>query len=230
MRWTISKALEKIDEHWEKSLLTDAAIPDLIDALNDPKRGIRLAATKTIGRIGLNAREAIPNLVRLLHDQDDEIRKEAAWTLSRMGPKASEAIPSLVKMLKDENKNIRVYAAKSLHAINPQWQLTGTVQEAVPELVESLNKSKDLSARVDAARALGKIGEQAKGAVPDLIAALRDPSPVMICESVKSLGAHRGGLTEGDSRFFSCFKTGRLVHSKSRNRGALSVRTRDAVG
>src|SRR5207245_4178811 len=54
--------------------------------------------------------------------------------------------------------------------------------------IASLMKEKDdLDIRIQAARAIGFIGKQAKSKVPDLIAALQDPEPLMVWQALWSL-------------------------------------------
>jgi hypothetical protein len=76
-----------------------AAVPALVQTLQDPDPAVRLTAVEVLGRMGADARDAVPHLVRLLDDPNLAVRKAAARTLGRIGPAAHEAVPALMKSL-----------------------------------------------------------------------------------------------------------------------------------
>jgi hypothetical protein len=76
-----------------------AAVPALVESLQDPDAAARLKAVEVLGRMGADAKDAVPQLVRLLDDPDLNVRKAAARTLGRIGPAAQQAVPALMKSL-----------------------------------------------------------------------------------------------------------------------------------
>jgi HEAT repeat protein len=76
-----------------------AAVPALVESLQNPDAAVRLKAIEVLGRMGADAKDAVPHLIRLLDDPDLNVRKAAARTLGRIGPAAQQAVPSLMKTL-----------------------------------------------------------------------------------------------------------------------------------
>jgi HEAT repeat protein len=76
-----------------------AAVPALIQALQNPDVSVRRKAVEVLGRVGPDAKDAVPELVKLLDDPDEDVRKSAARTLGRIGPPAQDAVPALVRTL-----------------------------------------------------------------------------------------------------------------------------------
>jgi HEAT repeat protein len=70
--------------------LSEAAIPALLDALEDPDAAVRWQAAKILG--GLRAPEVAPYLVNTLEDDDFGVRWLAADGLIAMGPACLEAL------------------------------------------------------------------------------------------------------------------------------------------
>jgi hypothetical protein len=76
-----------------------AAVPDLVQALQNPDANVRLKGVAVLGRMGSEAAAAVPQLVMLLDDSDVEVRKAAARTLGQIGPPAKDAVPALMRTL-----------------------------------------------------------------------------------------------------------------------------------
>jgi hypothetical protein len=76
-----------------------AAVPDLVQALQNPDADVRLKAVAVLGRMGSDAAAAVPQLIPLLNDPDVDVRKAAARTLGQIGPPAKDAVPALVRTL-----------------------------------------------------------------------------------------------------------------------------------
>jgi HEAT repeat protein len=99
------------------------AIPQLIKALHDPDRQVRLDAAGALGWIGP---DATSSLILCLNDQDSNVRHVAVFGLGRIGPGAVAAVPALSRMLHDPDEFVRASAAASLSAIDathsPQMQ------------------------------------------------------------------------------------------------------------
>ena len=80
-------------------LLRDrAAVPDLVDALDDDDPNVRFHATEALG--SLKATEAIDALVRIAHSRDFFLAFPAIEALARIGDPL--AVPGLVVLLDDE--------------------------------------------------------------------------------------------------------------------------------
>ena len=148
-----------------------SAVPALIEALRDPKAGVREKTAEALGEIGPEAASAVPALIEALKDREARVRKNAAWTLAfgKIGPEAASAVPALIEALKDREARVRENAAAALAVIGPK------AASAVPALIEAL-KDREARVRKNAAWALafGKIGPEAASAVPALIEALKD--------------------------------------------------------
>jgi HEAT repeat protein len=88
-----------------------AAVEGLILGLQDPMKGVRLAAARGIRIVDPAA--AIPQMARLaLEDPIWEIRVQAARALGTTGDPA--VLPVLEKALEDEDKNVSAAAANAL--------------------------------------------------------------------------------------------------------------------
>jgi HEAT repeat protein len=130
----------------------------------------------------LQGETAVPPLVKALKKPAIEDRKLATVILGSIGGKAKPAVATLVRMLDDAEGQIRVAAIVALQQIGSD--------EAVPDLIQIL-EGKGTSTNPDwlaeAAKALGKIGPQAKSAVPALIACLKAPDPRLNLEACLAL-------------------------------------------
>jgi HEAT repeat protein len=88
------------------------AIDALIECLDDPHYGTRLAAAESLG--ALNATQATSKLVDLLrHDEDDEVRRAAADTLGKVGD-LTVVDPLMERLLRDPDDHVRESAASAL--------------------------------------------------------------------------------------------------------------------
>jgi hypothetical protein len=92
-------------------------------------------------------KEAVPVLIELVEEEDVWVRTLAIRSLARIGPEAREAVPALITVLGD---NRAVDPSDEPGAVlGSDWAIWPVYREA--------------------AEALGAIGPDAKGAVPDLI-------------------------------------------------------------
>ena len=157
--------------------------------LKDKDGKVRVTAAEALGQTGLAARAAIPSLIELLSDKEWKVRHAAAEVLEKMGPEAKAAIPALTELLRDEKRIVRVAAAEALAKMGPEPKST-----AISILIELLRDKTgevprprvfsthgfpeeqrlEWNARVRAAGALGKMGPEAKRAIPALTELLRD--------------------------------------------------------
>ncbi|HWY86883.1 MAG TPA: sister chromatid cohesion protein PDS5, partial [Gemmataceae bacterium] len=143
-------------------------IPVLVAALKDQDAdpGFRFEAVKALGVIARKDKELIPVLVAALNDQDTDpgVRFEAVRVLGVIARKDKELIPVLAAALKDKNFEVGDKAAEVLGALGSQ---------TVPALMDVLRSKASPSAMFNAIVALGRIGPEAKAAVPLLSHALK---------------------------------------------------------
>jgi len=149
------------------------AVPALTTALKDPDRRVRIQAAVALGRIGPEAKEAVPALFEAL--KDPMVREAGKDALERIGVDSNEAIPILIETL--QHKDMRTYAAEGLLRIGP---------DAVPELIRAL-KGEYGPVREYAAWILGKMGPNAKEAIPALTDALWDKDKFVRGSAQKAL-------------------------------------------
>ena len=105
---------------------------------------------------------------RLAQKNRTEVRQDAAERLRQLGPAATSAIPYLLLAAIDVEECVRDAALRALEAVDPSWQKSPLVSEAVPELLNGL-KSWSAKVRQAAFRILNSIGVDA---LPEMIDAL----------------------------------------------------------
>ncbi len=139
------------------SLIGAPAVPRLVTAMQDPDRGVRMAAAQAIACLGERANGALPGLVALLEHQEDEVRADAALAISQIGTVRTQAIPALILTLRDNDRgphgrviDVRQSAARALGAMGP------AAKPAASEL-KSLLEDPDPAMRLEAATALWRI-------------------------------------------------------------------------
>jgi len=141
------------------------AVPLLIGACLDANDDVRRAAIVALGKIGPPAAAATERLVELLAHKDVSIRVDAAQALGRIGPNAKDAIPNLIAALENVDYHYSRTAATALGQMAPH---------AIEPLIATAKDSEHRQARIEATRALGLIGSDAKAAVAPLLTLLAD--------------------------------------------------------
>lgn len=144
------------------------AIPDLISVFPEPKGDseteeakrlrwrIRNRAVTVFGTIG---GVAVPDLIEILKSEKDDMSQDfAAEALGDIGPAAKEAVPALIQHITESNR----YKKKATEKL-------GQYQWTLKSFLETLRDSDVLWG----ARALGKIGPDAKDAAPKLLSLLQ---------------------------------------------------------
>jgi HEAT repeat protein len=177
--------------------LGEIAVPDLESALKEPDAATRQGAAEVLGLMGPRAASAVPGLLLLLADRDPRVAISAAQALIRIDPtKASPAVPMLVRLFKLSDEKVATPARVTLADFGPE------ARAAVPELLASLKSKDDTIVRRSAyvlgrlrppeaaaalrsalsgpvgrsavVQALGRLGEVARPAVPELLAVLKE--------------------------------------------------------
>lgn len=169
--------VQTTNEHARGSLLStlsqiataEEAMPTLIELLADPdaddphqrlphelNMAFRSYGDKAAGPVG-----------KLLKHKEAAVRRRAAAVLHTLGPQAARALPDLLTALDDKDDEVAVPAAETIWHINRSRQVLATLTRGLTARSSLL--------RQRAAHALGLMGAEAKEAVPDLLAASRDP-------------------------------------------------------
>ncbi|MEN6304326.1 MAG: HEAT repeat domain-containing protein, partial [Armatimonadia bacterium] len=124
---------------------------------------------------------ARPEFIEALGDKHMVVRWSAARVLGTIGPEAREAVPALATALPTSEWYAQVMIAWAIRRMGPAGK------EAVPALAGVLGKSKDVWVKHEVAATLGEIGPEAREALPQLTAALKDPNGFVRVAAAKSL-------------------------------------------
>ena len=117
--------------------------------------------------LGYCGEAAMPALIDTLRGPDPAARLTAVISLGRIGPPAKAAVEALEKRLDEPDPNVRLTAAIAL------WRITGRHEKLTAEIDRSLSEANEWVCTY-AAIAIGKIGPEAKAAVPGLVAILQN--------------------------------------------------------
>lgn len=175
-----------------------AAIPALTRALLDSDAEVRSNAVHALGEFGPTAKDSVPALMALFVRESPEGRVAIANAWAEMGRGAGSAVPLLVELLRDPSAEVCVAAARAL------WSIERRPERVVPALmamVESQGKTEEAAGRgpserelpiaAPSARAvylLGRIGPEARQAVPVLMSALEAPDGALCACAIEALG------------------------------------------
>lgn len=160
-----------------------AIVPDLIEMLRHPRSGRDVLHEKTaITLARIDPETAIPFLVRGICGEASSARYPYYETLKSLGPKGATAAPALVSMLKNDNDIETRWAANLL---------AGMGQAAVPHLIEALqdalgSQAVELSSIF--LTVLGRLGPEAREAVPVLLELAQDRRPELRMPAIRALG------------------------------------------
>ncbi len=149
---------------------------------------VHATVAEALGSLGPNALEATPALVRLLGDNHIVLRERAASTLGEIGTRSPLVVTALISALKDPHHDVRAAAAEALGRIG-----TGGAPAAIP-LARLVQTDGIGWVRVQAARALGKIGSARETVIPILVRASRSERSELRIAALDAV-AHFGALT-----------------------------------
>ncbi|HMF17886.1 MAG TPA: HEAT repeat domain-containing protein [Gemmataceae bacterium] len=161
VRISAAQALWNIKSKSAKDLTPIAVI-----CLQDKDSGVRSRAAAALGSFKAGDNEVLDALQNALGDSSGKVRVQAAYALGNIGLAAKKALPKLVEALHDSEVKVRLIAAQALWVLDKQTQGVGVLAEAL--------KNPDAEIRINAAMSLGRIGKEAKSAVPALALALSD--------------------------------------------------------
>jgi HEAT repeat protein len=161
----------------------EAAVPWLCAALKGPDPMERALAVQSLGWIGPNADCAVPALIEVLKAPGDTNRLDhsAAYALGEIGSAGAPALPLVREVFEREtNWNPRCSLAGDLCRIDANQT------DALAFLTNGLVTHEPANERWIAASQLGRIGANARPAVPILLAAL-DGTNAMLFSQVPSV-------------------------------------------
>jgi len=129
----------------------------------------------------------VPALAKLLSSDQTPaaLRYTVGYALGRIGPAAASTADTLRGLAKSDDELMAAVAIWSLLKIEPDN--TAQVAAAVPVLRKALRGERDL-ARLEAAEALGELGQAAASAVPILeLVSEDDPLPAVRAAAAAAL-------------------------------------------
>lgn len=171
----LSRSLKHQDERVRRQALfalakigprQETVMPGLLEALTEREADVRHFAVVSLTSMGKDARPAVPQLIDLLKkDGDANVREAAAFALGKIDPQADGVLAVLSRAWRDEERGVREEALRALAKCG---------KPAVPTLIEALRKNFSNDVQIEATKALGQIGPDAKEAVPVLLPLLKD--------------------------------------------------------
>ncbi|MEM8952358.1 MAG: HEAT repeat domain-containing protein [Pseudomonadota bacterium] len=166
----------------------EAAVPALVDAMNQGDLRLRHQSIEILGRMRQDARAATPELIKSLSDDEPQIRRNAAWALGRVGEDAGEAMPILLKTALDEEWDVRADAVWAMGKVVEDTGEFGIVDAGLVEAVISHLGDLNPHVRWSAAWSLARFGPGAEAALPALVEALSDWSYEVRASAAAALG------------------------------------------
>ncbi len=150
----------------DKKNAEESVVKACAQALGDDVYLVRIAATETVKTLGISDDSVLQALSNNLID-DLPLLRVTLEAISGFGEKAASLIPAVSQLAAHEKAELRVAALGALAAIEKNHeQLTGRLMEALDD--------KEWDVRRTAGVALGKIGPDAKQAVPKLFKLLEN--------------------------------------------------------
>jgi HEAT repeat protein len=101
----------------------------LIEDLQSPEEGERLAAVRLLPQRRGEATKVVPALIGALKDKESDIRWSAAIGLGYFGEEAKEAIPALQTAQHDHDARVREAAGVALTRIDPNLPPPATAKK-----------------------------------------------------------------------------------------------------
>lgn len=152
------------------SRIGDAAIAELISALESKDSGARAGAVRALGGMGPAAKRAIPGLTANMGHAEGFVRREVVEAFGKIGP---VAVPALLRVIVGSGPVDRTTAALAL------GQIGTPANSAEAALLKALEKESDPYARAAILSVLPRIGADARTIVPVLTSALRSDDVIV---------------------------------------------------
>jgi len=163
---------------WHKKF--GLSIPNLIRALGDSDKRVRVRAVAELKKLGPEARTAAPALVGCLNDQDPAVRREAIAALLSIKAIDQATLAHLDRLQRSSKSRYDVGRAKRALKF---LRMSGGLPPGLAKQVAALG-SVDKNQRIKAAKSI-----RSRGALPALVEALKDPAPEVRLEVVAALEA-----------------------------------------
>ena len=156
VRARAAQTLGKLD----KKQVNESVVDACVTALRDHDHAVRIAATESVKSLSISDTVVLDALGSNLAD-DLELLRLTLETIAGFGEKAASLIASVSQLASHEKTDVRVAALNALAAIEKTTELlTGRLTQALED--------KEWEVRRSAGVALGKLGPNAKNAVPKL--------------------------------------------------------------
>jgi len=164
-------------------------VPVLAASLKDSDEHARRVAAQALGKMAPESKAAISPLRAALKDTSGMVRAEAAVALVRLDPPANDAVAVLVEAISDNRDGTAyIVACNGAREISPA--AVPTVLEFIKGAPPGGSQMRDLQkwfrTQEGAIDLLGRMGPNAKSAVPALIQALEDKRGYL--KAAESLG------------------------------------------
>jgi HEAT repeat protein len=150
------RTLGKLD----KTQADEIVVAACAKALSDQDHAVRIAATETVKSLAISDASVLLALSNNLID-DPELLRVTLEAVAGFGDKAASMIPAISRLAAHEKVALRIAAINALAGIEKNSK------QLSDQLTESLN-DKEWEVRRVAGVALGKLGAEAKNAVPKL--------------------------------------------------------------
>lgn len=161
-------------------------VAEIAEKLNSEDHEVRYDALKNLEDYGPESREALDELVAALTDPAPKVRYRSAKVLSKIGIGAAPAVDAVTEALKEADQEMRYYLVKTLANIEDDAVV------ALEELTVIVEDENDARTRYYAAKALGKLGKEARSSIPALEKAEQDSDPKVRKAAVQALEKVKG--------------------------------------
>jgi HEAT repeat protein len=198
------RAALQTGKHWDRALAAKilgkagpeakAALADLRAVAEDGKEPAwsRAAAAKALWQINRDP-QALPLLVSMIRDKDLTGRGGSAEVVASLGADGEPALPALRQAMHDQDDPDRVGMALAFWHIARRQEAGGVIfdprREAVSVLAEMLQDNDAKNEWGSVARALARMGAEARPAVPLLVRLLDDGDPGDEEQALETLAA-----------------------------------------
>jgi HEAT repeat protein len=159
------------------------AATSLLEKLEDPEMEVRAAALGALVAVNAPSKLILPRIEKSLNDPSPAVRLAAAKLVPKLGDEGKHLNDAVIAKLSDSDPGVR---RGILDALGPEHAT------AIPTLLPLLDKG-DLRAPV--LQALGRMGANARPAVPkviELLPKLPKDAQVIALESIAHIGAAAG--------------------------------------
>ncbi len=145
-------------------------IGPLLSSIEHPSETMRYRIVQIVGSIGSAAAAAIPKLEAALEDASPRLRSAALTAIASMRELAVDSVPKILARFADVDSGVRDQAAKVAAFLTQQ-------NESLLDAIRERLSAPRAVVRRQAVLSLSYLGEKAKAALPDIVAAARDSDP-----------------------------------------------------